>query len=148
MSFHCGALWVSCYLQCTVLEILILCFPVSSITSFILFSPVNEHVAHEDNASWPEKMLSPQYWAAAVECSGQPRQGKSGTFVAMDLCWPCTTRMLGASFLQLPPAPGRQSEKGEFPHLMTWNLFLLAMPWGRGEQKNSYSHLGLTGRFP
>lgn len=114
----------------------------SFVTSFIWFLPLNEHVAHEDNSSVARK----QCWdhsvgAAPVECSRQPTWTKSGTFVAMDLCWPCTTWIPGASFLQLPPVPGRQNGKA-------CNLFFLVMPRGRGEQKNSPSLLDLTGKFP
>lgn len=90
-------------------------------------------------------MVRPQRWAAAVECSRQPTWGKSGIFVATDLCSPCTTWRLGALFLQLLTGSGRQSGKCEFPYLMAYNVFLLTMLWGRGEQKNRALWVSLGG---
>lgn len=83
----------------------------------------------------------------------QPTWRRFGTFVAM--CWPCTTWIFGASFPQLPPAPGRESGKSEFPPLMACKLLLLVMPWRRtGKQLQPFgshwkvSSAGMTFPWP
>lgn len=53
-----------------------LCFPVSFITSFILFSPVNEHAAHEYTSSvarkqWWDHSVGLQLWSAPDNPRGE-----------------------------------------------------------------------------
>lgn len=144
MAVHWGTVWIGWYLQWTIpRNIDSLDFPVPSIISLFLFSPVNEHTAFENTSLVARRQhWDHNFWLQLWSVPDNTHR-ENWAFLGPWVCagqvpwWRLTHYFCSCPLLQVLNI-----------NFMAHKAFLLAMLWETGDHKSSYIQLGLTGRFP